>query len=75
MLGIAHQIHLKAFNGCLLTNYEKRLHAIPRRMEFFQYVVQRFFHRKITRKQGEWISMLIFLAAVGVSVIRTSGLF
>ncbi|MBP9700376.1 hypothetical protein KBD71_03800 [Candidatus Woesebacteria bacterium] len=74
VLGIVHQLHLRAFHGCILTNYEKRLHAIPRRMEFFEYVVQRFFHKKISRKQGEWISMTIFLAALCVSVIRTSGI-
>ncbi len=52
VLGIVHQLHLRAFHGCILTNYEKRVHAIPRRMEFFEYVVQRFFQKKYLRSKG-----------------------
>lgn len=67
---IVHEIHVKIFHGCILTNYEKYLHGLPKSADFFQYAVKRLTGINADKFTARVINYSILLLCLLLSVYR-----
>lgn len=70
MIIIIHQIHVVIFGGCLLTNYEKSLHGLPKSADFFQYAIKRILGIKVKRITARIINYIILSLCLLLSIYR-----
>lgn len=71
---ILHEVHARIFHGCALTQYEKKIHGIPKDADFFQYVVKRVLKIKVNKTTGKMINYSVLLLALLLSVARNNKL-
>jgi hypothetical protein len=69
---LLHELHVWIFGGCLLTQYQKGLGGIPKKMDFFQYFMKRMFKVKINRIQAKVLNYSLLSIGLLISLIHFS---
>ena len=70
LLIVIHEIHVRVFHGCILTQYEKSLHGLPKNADFFQYAIKRLFNMKVSKAAARRVNYGILLICLLLSIYR-----
>ena len=70
ILIIVHEFHVYWFHGCLLSIYQKKIHAMPKKYDFFQYFFLKIFKIKLTVNQSRMVYYGIVLSSMIISLVR-----
>jgi len=69
VLIIAHRVHLKVLDDCMLTSLHRKTKTIPANMNFLQYFVGHTFGKAITKKQASNINYGNYAVTLLLSVL------
>lgn len=67
---VAHQLHIKIYNGCILSLYQRKVKGLPESDDFIQYAIYRMTGKKVSRTRANLINYVILLSCLSLSLYR-----
>jgi hypothetical protein len=67
---VVHQLHVKIFKGCILTNYQVRMKGLSESTDFIQFALRRLFRLQVTTHSSKLVNYGILVVCFSLSVYR-----
>ncbi len=65
-----HRLQLFVFKDCILSKFQKKMHAIPKKTHFFQFAALKIFDKRISDRNAKFVDYGIISFSISVAVLN-----